>query len=84
MAREHRDDQGELLLLHLDLYRLESSDVEAAGLDEMMCDRGVKVVEWAERLGYRPAGAITLRLSTRSDESREILMVQIPEDQNGE
>ncbi len=75
LAREHRDDLGVLLLLHLDLYRLSPDEVEAAGLDEMMCDRGVKVVEWAERLRYRPEGALTLRLRTKSDESREILEV---------
>ena len=75
LAREHRNDQGVLELLHLDLYRLSPDEVEAAGLDEMMCDRGVKAVEWAERLRYRPAGALTLRLRTRGDNSREILEV---------
>ncbi len=73
LAREHRDEMGCTILLHLDLYRLSPHEVDAAGLDEMMSEPGLKVVEWAERLSYRPPGSTTLRLIIRDDDSREIL-----------
>ncbi|MFI5370226.1 MAG: tRNA (adenosine(37)-N6)-threonylcarbamoyltransferase complex ATPase subunit type 1 TsaE [Candidatus Eisenbacteria bacterium] len=43
---------GRLLLLHLDLYRVETRDVDTLGLEEYR-ERGVVVVEWGDRL---PAG----------------------------
>jgi tRNA threonylcarbamoyladenosine biosynthesis protein TsaE len=43
---------GRLLLLHLDLYRLESVDAEGLGLEEY-AERGVLAVEWGDRLPAR-------------------------------
>jgi tRNA threonylcarbamoyladenosine biosynthesis protein TsaE len=42
---------GRLVLFHLDLYRLETSDqIIAAGLEEFLQPAGVTVIEWAERI----------------------------------
>ena len=42
---------GDRLLLHLDLYRLDTVDAESLGLEEY-AERGVLVVEWGERLPH--------------------------------
>jgi tRNA threonylcarbamoyladenosine biosynthesis protein TsaE len=51
-ALVNRYDGGRLRLYHLDLYRLD--DARGLGLDEMLEERAVVVVEWAERLGDFP------------------------------
>lgn len=40
---------GRLLLLHLDLFRLEAGDVDGLGLEEY-AERGALAVEWGEHL----------------------------------
>jgi tRNA threonylcarbamoyladenosine biosynthesis protein TsaE len=40
---------GRLLLLHLDLYRLEGRDLDGLGLEEY-AERGALAVEWGEKL----------------------------------
>jgi tRNA threonylcarbamoyladenosine biosynthesis protein TsaE len=42
---------GRLPLYHLDLYRLEPSDVDRMALREYLYGDGICVVEWFERLG---------------------------------
>ena len=42
---------GRYPLFHVDLYRIENQvDLEDIGLDEMLYDDGVIVIEWADRL----------------------------------
>ncbi len=48
LVHEHRGRS--LRLLHLDLYRLEEEDFHASGLGEMLEERAIKAVEWAEHL----------------------------------
>ena len=48
LVHEHRGRS--LRLLHLDLFRLEEDDFDASGLGEMLDERAIKAVEWAERL----------------------------------
>lgn len=38
--------QGDLLLYHIDLYRLEDGGTEDLGLDEYLYGEGVTVIEW--------------------------------------
>ncbi|MCZ6507761.1 MAG: tRNA (adenosine(37)-N6)-threonylcarbamoyltransferase complex ATPase subunit type 1 TsaE [Acidobacteria bacterium] len=59
-------------LLHVDLYRLESEEVSALGLEEALHGPGVKVVEWAERLPFAVAGAVELILRRGHEGEREI------------
>jgi tRNA threonylcarbamoyladenosine biosynthesis protein TsaE len=60
LVREHEGPEGRLL--HADLYRLEPSEAEAAGIEELLAGPGVKVVEWAERLAFAPHGALRLSI----------------------
>ena len=67
--------EGRLRLYHVDLYRLESAARLDLGLDEILEDeKGVVVIEWAERLGYVPEGAVEVELSYVSDSERRILI----------
>lgn len=72
LIREHRGSGGRLV--HVDLYRLEPEDVAGLGLEEMLAGRGVKVVEWAERLPFAVSGARWLRLRRLDGGGREIVL----------
>ncbi len=70
LVREHHGPGGRLV--HIDLYRVEGAQVEALGLEELLAGPGVKVVEWAGRLPWRPAGTLRLTLRRRGAGEREI------------
>lgn len=67
LVREHHGP-GDVRLVHLDLYRLDSDEVEAAGIEELLAGRGVKAVEWAERLPFEPPSAWILRIARHGEE----------------
>jgi tRNA threonylcarbamoyladenosine biosynthesis protein TsaE len=69
LVQEYR---GRLTLYHVDLYRLEGTAVDDLGLEEFAIDRGVVVIEWAERLPRPIAGAIRVTLEDRGENLREI------------
>jgi len=72
LVREHTGPHGRLL--HLDLYRLDTREAAALGLEELLSAPAVKVVEWAERLPFAAPGALALRLDrTPGGEGREIV-----------
>ncbi|MFQ5723399.1 MAG: tRNA (adenosine(37)-N6)-threonylcarbamoyltransferase complex ATPase subunit type 1 TsaE [Terriglobia bacterium] len=61
-------------LYHVDLYRVEEpTQLENLGLEDLLAERAIVLVEWAERLAL-PALAPTwrVRLETVSDEQRRI------------
>lgn len=68
----HEYAGGRLPLVHLDLYRLERTDLDDVGLDPDLAARGVVVVEWAERLHPTPGGAIVVDIRDRGGDAREI------------
>ncbi|HEX5719675.1 MAG TPA: tRNA (adenosine(37)-N6)-threonylcarbamoyltransferase complex ATPase subunit type 1 TsaE [Thermoanaerobaculia bacterium] len=70
LIREHQGSGGRLV--HVDLYRLDPSEVPALGLEELLAGRGVKVMEWAERLPFEVPGARWLRLLRLPEGGREI------------
>jgi tRNA threonylcarbamoyladenosine biosynthesis protein TsaE len=37
-------------IIHLDLYRLLSSDIFDIGIDEYLCSENIALIEWADRL----------------------------------
>ncbi len=89
MVQEHRRARDDQTLYHIDLYRVGSeSDLRSLGLDEILDDeRGVCVIEWAERAeALIPQEAIRVRLeisnqskrlltfSTRSAETWQVLL----------
>jgi tRNA threonylcarbamoyladenosine biosynthesis protein TsaE len=76
---------GRLPLFHLDLYRLETGAVDGLGLEELV-ERGVLVVEWADRLpavwfeqaleiriGIDEAGTRTFEAAATSGRGLELL-----------
>lgn len=87
LVREHHGKRFDLV--HIDLYRLESADLDALGLWDLLGGSGVKAVEWPERLPYpvdetirvffeveeSGGGRRALRIETdkHQDELREIL-----------
>lgn len=74
LVHEYRG--GRLPLVHLDLYRLDRTELDEVGLDPDLAALGVVVVEWAERLTHNPAGAIDVRIVDAGDETRRLDIVR--------
>jgi tRNA threonylcarbamoyladenosine biosynthesis protein TsaE len=71
IVREYR---GRLPLYHIDFYRLNRiEEIVDLGLDEYLYDKGVCVVEWAEKgLAVLPKENLLINLSYISDTERTI------------
>lgn len=55
LVHQHRRAIDQTMLYHLDCYRLQGvTDIDSIGFDDMIDERGVMIIEWAERI----AGAI--------------------------
>ncbi len=67
LVHEHRGHGVDFV--HIDLYRLLPEETIEVGLEELLAREAVIVVEWAERLPFRPFGALELRI-VRDGESR--------------
>jgi tRNA threonylcarbamoyladenosine biosynthesis protein TsaE len=67
---------------HMDLYRLarEACD-EDMGLWEYIESDAIVVIEWAERLGEAPDGAVLVRLDVIDGDLREITVEGISQDE---
>lgn len=68
--------EGRIPLYHVDLYRLEMSQVDGLELEEVYCNggevlSGVLAIEWAERMREPPQSAISLRLEYASSGGRQ-------------
>ena len=70
LVHEYRG--GRLPLIHVDLYRLESREVDDLGLDELIAGDGVVAIEWAERWNTRPASAIDVSIDDGGADRRTI------------
>ena len=66
--------EGRLPLYHLDLYRLEASEIEALYpenyWESLEVTPGITAIEWAQRLPYRPADYLTIDLIHTSQGER--------------
>lgn len=73
--------EGHLPLYHLDLYRLDSSEVEALGLETYWegteVPLGIVAIEWAERLHYKPPSYLQICLTYQADYSRQADVFQV-------
>ena len=67
-------DSGRLKVFHLDAYRVNGSDdFESIGFSELLEQRGVVVVEWAQRVAtLLPSDVIRVRIATIDEMTREI------------
>ena len=73
LIQEYRG--GRLPLFHVDLYRLDSREVDDLGLDELISGQAVVAIEWAERWPDRPVSAIQVSLANDGDDRRRITIV---------
>ena len=66
--------EGSIPLYHLDLYRLESGEVEALNLETywegIETPLGIVAIEWAERLPYLPPSYLNLELTYSTNSGR--------------
>ena len=67
-------DSGRLKVFHLDAYRVHGpDDFESIGFGELLEQRGVVVVEWAQRVAtLLPSDVIRVRIATIDETTREI------------
>lgn len=70
LVHEYRG--GRLPLIHVDLYRLDSADLDEFGVDEQLAVTGVVAVEWSERLTRRPDGSTVVKIADQGDDRRSI------------
>ena len=70
----HEHDAGDVLLLHLDLYRIETAgDAARLGLGELLSGDAVALVEWpGNAFGLLPPGTRHLRLTPLKGDTRRI------------
>ncbi|MGH9843962.1 MAG: tRNA (adenosine(37)-N6)-threonylcarbamoyltransferase complex ATPase subunit type 1 TsaE [Blastocatellia bacterium] len=67
--------EGRMRMYHLDLYRLEggAEDLRTIGLEEMLNEDAVVVIEWSERLGaFAIAGSYAVSIVDLGGEERKI------------
>ncbi len=73
----HEHDAGDVLLLHLDLYRIETAgDAARLGLGELLSGDAIALVEWPEHaFGLLPPDTLHLRLTPLDGDGRRIELV---------
>lgn len=71
--------EGRIPLYHLDLYRLEPSEVEALNLESywegVEFPLGIVAIEWAERMPYLPPSYLRLHLTDCANGERQAELV---------
>jgi tRNA threonylcarbamoyladenosine biosynthesis protein TsaE len=67
---------GRIPLYHLDLYRLEPSEVVALNLESYWegfeVEPGIVAIEWAERMPYKPDSYLSITLNHGDDGTRQV------------
>ena len=72
---------GRLPLFHVDLYRLQPTEVDDLGLDELTIHGGVTAIEWSDRLPRPFEDAIVVRIDHGDGSTRTISIT--PTDSSG-
>ena len=74
IVRRYQIPQSQGFLYHLDLYRVEESDLEEFAISDILSDlNSFVVVEWAEKLGvWMPKKRLDIKFSVLSDGNHEI------------
>lgn len=70
LVHEYRG--GRLPLIHVDLYRLDSVDLDEIGLDSDLALQGVVAVEWSERLLRQFPDATAVQIADQGGDARSI------------
>jgi tRNA threonylcarbamoyladenosine biosynthesis protein TsaE len=74
LVHEYRG--GRLPLIHVDLYRLDTAELDDIGLDLDLALTGVVAVEWAERLARPIAGATSVRIVDDGGDGRTLTILK--------
>jgi tRNA threonylcarbamoyladenosine biosynthesis protein TsaE len=69
LVQEYRG--GRLTLYHVDLYRLQASEVDDLGLDELT-EEGVTAIEWPDRLPRSFGRTIAVHIELGDDATRTL------------
>ena len=59
-------------LYHVDLYRLEPTEIDDLGLEDLVSGEGVVAIEWAERWHGRPEDVTEVRIEEAGEDRRRI------------
>ena len=74
LIQEYEGERG--TLYHVDLYRLESREIDDLGLEELIGGEGFVAIEWADRWAGRPDDAWVVRIEETDEEHRAITIEQ--------
>lgn len=69
---------GDRRVYHVDLYRLDPDEVADLGLEELSERGGLVCIEWADRLPWPVAGAVSVRITDRGEDAREVAIEGAP------
>lgn len=77
--------EGRLPLYHLDLYRLQSEEVESIHpeiyWEGIEVTPGITAIEWAQRLTYKPSNYLNIKLNHHLPNGRQLQWQTIGENQ---
>jgi tRNA threonylcarbamoyladenosine biosynthesis protein TsaE len=81
-AYELPERGGLARLYHLDLYRLDATEVDSIAYEELLADSGaVALVEWPERAaGCLPDRFLLVELTAEGEQRRRVRFTPFPED----
>ena len=68
--------EGKLPIYHFDLYRLEDTkEIDRLGCDEFFYDKGIAIIEWAERLKeLLPKEYLGIELTHKNEKERALTL----------
>ena len=67
-----KEYSGKIPLFHFDLYRLDKiKDIEYLGVEEYLFDKGVCVIEWAEKMRMLLPDYLQIDLAIKEENKRE-------------
>lgn len=72
LVQEYR--APEVVLFHVDLYRLSPPEVDDLGLDEMMGE-GILAIEWPDRWADPPSGVYDVQIEHRGGDRRVVRII---------
>ena len=71
-----KEYQGRIPLFHLDLYRLDKiKDIASLGVEEYLFDKGVCVIEWAQKLKMLIPDYLEIDLTVKGEDTRELKLI---------
>ncbi len=66
--------KGQMSVSHIDLYRLNRSDIVKLPIDEYIFKDGVTIIEWADRLNDKNREGLCIKISILGTKKRELII----------